>query len=54
MIRFSHIDYKDSFLGNIGPKNKNYNFDQKIGIYTNSNIVNLAVMFNILDRKYTF
>ena len=47
---------KIPFLGKFGPKNQNYQFKLKFGIYFNSNIQNSMVMFTfcVFDGKYRF
>ena len=44
------------FLGKFGPKNQKCLFKMKFGVQTNSNMMNLMVMFNfsLLDWKYIF
>ena len=53
---FSFSTGSTIFWGKFGPKNKNYQFKLKLGIYTNSNMENSIVTFtfSVCDWKYSF
>ena len=44
------------FFGKFGPKRQNCLIKMKLGAYTDSNMLNLMVMFNchVLDQEYPF
>ena len=55
-VNFFCFSVEILFLGKFGPKNQNYQFKQKFGTYTNSNMHNSVVIFtfSVFDWKYPF